>query len=130
MTSNDSQMRCNFVDLYYALYGSKRPSCLISTDSSTLSRLPRIPKLTSEYKYRSPSPPASVHDDVDDNLIHTSVIKIEDHHMDEPQTVPIIPGTPDIKEVFIYLICFCIFKGHSLFNQLYVSAYNRDQSGK
>ncbi|KAL1451109.1 hypothetical protein WDU94_003402 [Cyamophila willieti] len=25
---NDSQMRCNFVDLYYTLYGTKQPLCL------------------------------------------------------------------------------------------------------
>lgn len=55
MLSNDSQMRCNFVDLYYALYGSKRPSCLISTQSSTMSKLPKIPKLSAiDRKSASP----------------------------------------------------------------------------
>lgn len=51
-------MRCNFVDLYYALYGSKTPNFLSKTDTTkpvTTMGLPRIPKL-SEAKPRAISP--------------------------------------------------------------------------
>lgn len=28
LLSNDARLRCDFVDLYYTLYGSKRPICV------------------------------------------------------------------------------------------------------
>lgn len=54
-------MRCNFVDLYYALYGSKRPLCLSGADKSIISGLPKIPKIPkiaplADIKRRSESP--------------------------------------------------------------------------
>lgn len=49
-------MRCNFVDLYYALYGIKRPAILLAPEaSSMISSMPRIPKLSSKLRSESPS---------------------------------------------------------------------------
>lgn len=58
-------MRCNFVDLFYALYGIKRPAILCApVTSSITSGMPRIPKL-SDKRRRSASPreakPAEIH---------------------------------------------------------------------
>lgn len=48
-------MRCNFVDLYYALYGIKRPAILLAPEaSSTISGMPRIPKLSNKLRPESP----------------------------------------------------------------------------
>lgn len=46
LTSNNDQMRCNFVDLYYALFGVTSPAVLTRGDSTTTMGLPRIPKLS------------------------------------------------------------------------------------
>lgn len=39
-------MRCNFVDLYYALFGVNSPNVLTRSDPTTTMGLPRIPKLS------------------------------------------------------------------------------------
>lgn len=58
LLSNDAQMRCNFVDLYYALYGIKRPAILLAPDTSSstsiISGMPRIPKLSDKLRSESP----------------------------------------------------------------------------
>lgn len=55
LLSNDTQMRCNFVDLYYALYGIKRPAILSAPETSSItSSLPRIPKLSDKRRSESP----------------------------------------------------------------------------
>lgn len=46
LASNNDQMRCNFVDLYYALFGVTSPGVLTRGDSKTTMGLPRIPKLS------------------------------------------------------------------------------------
>lgn len=48
-------MRCNFVDLYYALYGSKVPHCLARPVSTMSMGLPKIPKLSDAKRPNSPS---------------------------------------------------------------------------
>lgn len=71
-------MRCNFVDLYYALYGAKQPSCLVTKPSSSLSSLPKIPKLSA----------------IERKTISPIVFKAEN----EPEHVPYpVVATPDIK---------------------------------
>lgn len=57
IASNNAQVRCNFVDLYYSLFGSKVPNCLAKNEQPLTSGLPRIPKIPkiSENK-RSASP--------------------------------------------------------------------------
>lgn len=48
-------MRCNFVDLYHALYGIKRPLILCAPETSAMtSGLPRIPKLSDKHRSVSP----------------------------------------------------------------------------
>lgn len=48
-------MRCNFVDLYHALYGIKRPQILCAPEMSAMtSGLPRIPKLSDKLRSVSP----------------------------------------------------------------------------
>lgn len=55
LLSNDTQMRCNFVDLYHALYGLKRPPILCAPEMSAItSALPRIPKLSDKHRSVSP----------------------------------------------------------------------------
>lgn len=39
-------MRCNIVDLYYALFGVNTPNVLTRSDPTTTMGLPRIPKLS------------------------------------------------------------------------------------
>lgn len=75
LLSNDSQMRCNVVDLYFALYGSKRPQCLPTAELSAMLNLPKIPKISGEVKYR-PSSPIQANDESDripyeNNIIET-----------------------------------------------------------
>lgn len=41
MLSHDSKLRCDFVDFYYTLYGSKRPLCLPIPELGCLSAKPR-----------------------------------------------------------------------------------------
>lgn len=49
-------MRCNFVDLYHALYGIKRPLILSAPEtSSIISSMPRIPKISDKRRSVSPS---------------------------------------------------------------------------
>lgn len=72
---NDSQMRCNFVDLYYSLYGSKRPKVLMGPEpSSSVLSLPKIPKL-SERRSASPIVPSIVEAPI---RVPTPDIKIEE----------------------------------------------------
>lgn len=48
-------MRCNFVDLYHALYGMKRPLLLSAPETSAIvSGMPRIPKLSDKHRSVSP----------------------------------------------------------------------------
>lgn len=57
VTSNNAQLRCNFVDLYYSMFGSKTPNCLAKNEIPLSLGLPKIPKIskTTEIK-RSASP--------------------------------------------------------------------------
>ena len=50
-------MRCDMVDLYYALYGSKRPFCLGNPDSTGLPNVGRIPKLSAAAVKSRPESP-------------------------------------------------------------------------
>lgn len=97
MTSNDSQIRCNFVDLYYALYGSRRPTCLVGSESSMLTHFPKIPKLSAENRYRSPSPTANVIEEMGMEEIPTPDIKMEPELIIEQEEVAI--KTTDIIEI-------------------------------
>lgn len=38
MLSYDARLRCDMVDLYYALYGTKRPPCLVNSELSAMFR--------------------------------------------------------------------------------------------
>lgn len=51
MLSHDTRLRCSFVDLYYTLYGKKRPMVLPASDSFTV---PKI-KTSPSYDIRDPS---------------------------------------------------------------------------
>lgn len=39
-------MRCDFVDLYHSLFGSKIPNCLAKNEMPLISGLPKIPKIS------------------------------------------------------------------------------------
>lgn len=57
-------MRCNFVDLYHALYGIKRPAILCAPETSSItSGMARIPKLSDKLRSVSPCEvkPAEIH---------------------------------------------------------------------
>ncbi|XP_072381444.1 transcription initiation factor TFIID subunit 2 [Diabrotica undecimpunctata] len=71
MLSHDTRLRCDLVDIYYTLYGTKRPVCLpiaelhdimnpSKHDGSKKIKLPPIPKTvpqpTEQVKIRTPSP--------------------------------------------------------------------------
>ncbi|XP_029050088.1 transcription initiation factor TFIID subunit 2 [Osmia bicornis bicornis] len=68
MLSHDPKIRCDLVDLYYTLYGSKRPVCL---------PIPELAAITKPKKVGPPSP----EQDVKPNLLHIKheppVIEIE-----------------------------------------------------
>lgn len=55
MLSHDSQLRNDMVDLYYALYGSKRPQCLPTAELLAMFKPQKIVPI-SEIKKRPPSP--------------------------------------------------------------------------
>lgn len=55
MLSHDSQLRNDMVDLYYALYGSKRPQCLPTAELSAMFKPQKIIPI-SEIKKRPVSP--------------------------------------------------------------------------
>lgn len=50
MLSHDTRLRCDLVDLYFALYGSRRPQCLQSNEMSNLVK----PQRVSNPRPRSP----------------------------------------------------------------------------
>lgn len=57
VASNNAQVRCNFVDLYYSLFGSKVPNCLAKNEQPLtlgLPKIPKIPKLTERKRSASP----------------------------------------------------------------------------
>lgn len=100
MLSNDSQMRCNFVDFYYALYGSKRPNCLIGSESSSLSHFPKIPKLSAaEVKRRSESPVTFKTENEDDVKIPQDQVKIEEELVIDNDNLDIKPDVVDLVQV-------------------------------
>lgn len=51
MLSHDPKIRCDLVDLYYTLYGSKRPFCL---------PIPELAAITKPKKTGPPSPEQDV----------------------------------------------------------------------
>lgn len=51
MLSHDPKIRCDLVDLYYTLYGSKRPLCL---------PIPELAAITKPKKAGPPSPEQDV----------------------------------------------------------------------
>lgn len=54
-SSNDAQVRCNFVDFYYALFGPKVPNCLNRPESTGMTMgLPKIPKLSDAKRPSTP----------------------------------------------------------------------------
>lgn len=65
-------MRCNFVDLYFALYGSKRPQCIQTAGLSAISSLPKIQKISSEPKHRPSSPPVVIAEEASDVKVFDS----------------------------------------------------------
>lgn len=98
-------MRCNFVDLYYALYGSKRPTAVVGSESSSLShmpKMPKIPKLSATIERRSASPMIKI-DDEEPIRIPTPDIKIEEEVVvDDPIIVPkteVPEPTPEPVEI-------------------------------
>lgn len=49
-------MRCNFVDFYFALYGTKRPAKLCASEPvAGISGMGRIPKLSDKHRSESPT---------------------------------------------------------------------------
>lgn len=52
MLSHDTKLRCDLVDLYYTLYGSRRPLCL------------PLPELAAFNRIRKPGPHVSPERDV------------------------------------------------------------------
>lgn len=57
VASNNAQFRCNFVDLYHSLFGSKVPHCLAKNElplTSGLPKIPKIPKLSDNKRSASP----------------------------------------------------------------------------
>lgn len=60
VASNNAQVRCNLVDLYYSLFGSKIPNCLAKNELPLTLGLPKIPKVSKIQKIsdikRSASP--------------------------------------------------------------------------
>lgn len=101
MTSNNSQIRCNSVDLYYALYGSRRPTCLVGSDVTTLTRFPKIPKISANKRYRSPSP--VVRNIIADMDVPIPDIKTEPELVIDQAPIPVNITDIEMKEVSIDL---------------------------
>lgn len=54
MLSHDPKIRCDLVDLYYTLYGSKRPFCLPIPELAAITKPrkgPSSPEQDVNYKY-------------------------------------------------------------------------------
>lgn len=102
VTSNNAQVRCNFVDLYYSLFGSKVPNCLAKNETPLTSGLPKIPKIskTIENK-RSASPFDNVvpaKPNIDEPVDQPETFKREREREPEP-TQPTFTNKPfEVKE--------------------------------
>lgn len=93
-------MRCNFVDFFYALYGSKRPNCLIGSESSSLFHFPKIPKLSAaEVKRRSESPVTFKTENENDIKIPQDQVKIEEELVIDNDNLDIKPDVVDLVQV-------------------------------
>lgn len=62
MLSHDTGMRCNFIDLYFTLYGKRRPHCLPITEVENLYKPPKSPsaEIREKEKRKATSPPQVV----------------------------------------------------------------------
>lgn len=58
MLSHDTRLRCDLVDLYYTLYGTRRPVCLPIPELAGILRPPRHSSGPSESKRIKSIPPA------------------------------------------------------------------------
>lgn len=79
VASNNAQVRCNLVDLYYSLFGSKTPNCLAKNELPLTSGLPKIPKIPkiSDTK-RSASP-------IDNGIVATKTVVNEPIEIEEKE---------------------------------------------
>lgn len=78
-------MRCNFVDLYYELFGMNAPAVLSRSDSSITMGLPRIPKLSKRALSPTEFSDAAIDDrriSVDSDRHFSDVMKIKDEMLD------------------------------------------------
>lgn len=127
--SNNAQVRCDFVDLYFSLFGTKEPLCLSKNElplSSSLPRVPKIPKLTEVKRSASPldNPPPPRPPPV--TLVEEPA-EYEDNFNPEPE---IIKNPVEIKEepvetarVFLFIcnnVVSSLFTFVFIFNRLMI----------
>lgn len=76
VASNNAQFRCNFVDLYYSLFGTKVPNCMAKNEQPLSLGLPKIPKISKLPDGKRSASPF-------DNGV---TVKPADEPLDEPET--------------------------------------------
>lgn len=76
--SNDTRLRCDMVDLYYALYGMKRPSCL-AQENDDIAKMYRPQKITT----------TSVESTIISKIDDEEELKIKSEEVIEETVVPI-----------------------------------------
>lgn len=71
MLSHDSKLRCDYVDIFYSLYGTRAPLCLPNAELSAMFKPQKI-NFGNEPKSRPPSRPATPLSSLQSSVIHES----------------------------------------------------------
>uniref|UniRef100_A0A336MKX7 Transcription initiation factor TFIID subunit 2 n=1 Tax=Culicoides sonorensis TaxID=179676 RepID=A0A336MKX7_CULSO len=95
--SNDTRLRCDMVDMYYALYGTKRPSCMVM-ENDELAKMYRPQKVSTPVESIVPlKPSVEVEEDVkvkSEEVIEETVVPI-----DKVQDILVEPPKMEIEEL-------------------------------
>lgn len=98
--SHDTRLRCDMVDFYYSLYGTKRPLCLPSTNSelSALYKPQKVAPPKESVKEPVVAPVEKIEPDEDQIIIRSRPETPKISEMDDYKNVQIIDE--DIEETF------------------------------
>lgn len=121
-TSNNPQLRCNFVDLYYSMFGSKTPNCLAKNEiplSLGLPKIPKIPKMTDTKRSASPFENAKINQPA---VVNEPVV-VEDR-VTEPVNTPVEEKEEPADSIVVKVLFIGRRKSLILFNFLYYQNRN------
>jgi transcription initiation factor TFIID subunit 2 len=113
MLSHDTRLRCDLVDVYYTLYGSRRPVCLpIPELAGMMNMHKQDAKKSASHAAKQLATPEVKHPPapkdtpnpiiIDDNLecMNVEVVACDDRVKDEPMDMQIEPPRPTPKQEY------------------------------